>query len=81
MRINQQEMQKIKNFDGIAGMQLMGFKPKSFLKVYHNIKHSTFVQPDEKKTEGASQCTDALIKEMLRLDKIAIVKFTPRVNS
>jgi len=46
-------MKKIKNFDA-AGMKLMGFKPKSFLKVYHNIKHSYFMYPDEKKTKGSS---------------------------
>jgi ATP-dependent DNA helicase 2 subunit 1 len=59
----------------------MGFKPKSYLKVYHNLKHSYFVFPDEKKVTGSSQCTDALIKEMLKAEKIAIVKFIPRENS
>jgi ATP-dependent DNA helicase 2 subunit 1 len=46
-------MKKIKNFAPV-GMKLMGFKPKSFLKVYHNIKHSYFLHPDEKKTKGSS---------------------------
>jgi len=32
----------------------MGFKDKSFLKVYHNIKHSYFVYPDDKKAQGSS---------------------------
>ena len=73
-------MKKIKNF-APPGMKLMGFKPRSYLKIYHNIKHSYFMYPDEKKTKRASQCTDALLKEMIALDKIAIVKFTPRVNS
>jgi ATP-dependent DNA helicase 2 subunit 1 len=45
-------MKKIKNF-GPNGMKLMGFKPKSSLKIYHNIKHSYFVFPDEKKTKGS----------------------------
>jgi ATP-dependent DNA helicase 2 subunit 1 len=52
----------------------MGFKARSYLKVYHNVKHSTFVFPDEKRVLGSSQCADALIKEMLRKDKIAIVR-------
>ena len=73
-------MKKIKNF-APNGMKLVGFKPKSYLKVYHNIKHSYFMSPDEKKTKGSSQCTDALIKEMIAQDKIAIVKFVPRENS
>jgi ATP-dependent DNA helicase 2 subunit 1 len=59
----------------------MGFKDRSFLKIYHNIKHSLFVFPDEKKAVGSSQCADALIKEMIKHDKIAIVKFQPRKNS
>lgn len=78
--IQHEEIKKIKNF-APPGMKLMGFKPRSYLKVWHNIKHSYFLFPDEKKTRGASQCTDALIKEMVRQDKIAIVKMAPRVNS
>lgn len=80
MRLDQTEMRKIKNF-GTNGMKLMGFKPRKYLQVYHNIKHSYFVFPDEKTTTGAGQCADALIKEMLAQDKIAIVKLIPRENS
>jgi ATP-dependent DNA helicase 2 subunit 1 len=71
--ITQDEIKEIKKFDRV-GMTLMGFKPRSYLKVYHNVKHSTFVFPDEKRVIGSSQCADALIKEMLRKDKIAIVR-------
>jgi len=80
VRLDQAEMKKIKNF-GTNGMKLMGFKPRDYLKVYHNIKHSYFIFPDEKKTTGGGQCTDALIKEMLAQDKVAIVKLIPRENS
>lgn len=80
IRLEQEEMKKVKNFSS-PGMKLMGFKPKSFLKIYHNIKHSYFMYPDEKRTKGASACVDALIKEMISGEKIAIVKFTPRENS
>jgi ATP-dependent DNA helicase 2 subunit 1 len=66
-------MKAIRKFDKI-GMTLMGFKPKSYLKFYHNVKHSTFVYPDEKKVKGSSQCADALIKEMTKKDKVAIVR-------
>lgn len=74
------DMKKIKNFSD-QGMRLMGFKPSSFLKAYHNVRHSYFIAPDEKKSKGSSQCTDALIKELIAQDKIAIVKFLPRDNS
>ena len=66
-------MRAIKKFDKV-GMTLMGFKPRSYLKPYHNVKHSMFVYPDEKKVVGSSQCADALIKEMIRKERIAIVR-------
>ena len=62
-------------------MTLMGFKDSSFLKVYHNINHSMFVIPDEKKSAGSSACVDALLQEMLTKDKIALVKFRPKADS
>lgn len=61
-------------------MQLVGFKDKSYLKVYHNIKHSMFVYPDDKKSKGSSQLTDAMLKELVKANKVAIVKFAPRDN-
>lgn len=78
--ISADQIKAIKKFDKI-GMTLMGFKPKSYLKFYHNVKHSTFVYPDDKKVKGSSQCTDALIKEMLRKEKIAIVRVQVRENA
>lgn len=77
VRMTQKDMKQVKSID-VNGMQLMGFKDRSYLKVYHNIKHSNFIYPDEKKVTGSSQCLDAMIKEMMRKDKIAIVKFSPR---
>lgn len=59
----------------------MGFKPRKALKVFHNIKHSYFIYPDDKRITGSAQVLDALIKEMIKQDKIAIVRFTPRENS
>ena len=73
-------MRQIKKFDKV-GMTLLGFKPKSYLKHYHNVKHSMFVFPDEKKVQGSSQCADALIKEMIRKDKVAIVRVQVRENT
>ena len=74
------DVKQIKFFDTV-GMKLMGFKPKSYLKVYHNVKHSYFIYPDEKRVTGSSQVLDALIKELIKEDKIAIVRFIPRDNS
>jgi len=73
IKITNDEMNRIKKFDKV-GMTLMGFKPKTYLKVYHNVKHSVFVYPDESRVQGSSQCMDALIAEMKRKDKIALVR-------
>jgi ATP-dependent DNA helicase 2 subunit 1 len=80
VKITPEEVLKVKRF-GKLGMNLMGFKPKSYLKVYHNTKHSTFVYPDENTIKGSSQCTDALIHEMHRKEKIAIVRVQVRDNA
>lgn len=84
VRIDKHEVTKMKKAVqdiGLSGMQLMGFKDKDYLKVYHNIGHSTFVVPDEKRATGSSACVDALLKEMERKEKIAIVKFKPKDDS
>ena len=80
VKITPDEVLHVKRF-GKLGMNLMGFKPKTYLKVYHNTKHSTFVYPDENTIKGSSQCTDALIHEMHRKEKIAIVRVQVRDNA
>ena len=80
VKMTTDEMSRIKKFDKV-GMTLMGFKPKTYLKVYHNVKHSTFVYPDESRVQGSSQCMDALIAEMKRKDKIALVRVQVRDNA
>lgn len=35
---------------------LLGFKPRSLLKEYHNIKHSSFIYPDEQYVKGVCVC-------------------------
>ena len=44
----------------------MGFKPRKCLKVFHNVKHSYFIYPDDKRITGSQQVADALIKEMIK---------------
>jgi ATP-dependent DNA helicase 2 subunit 1 len=80
VNIGPEDVKQVKFFDSV-GMKLMGFKPKKKLKVFHNVKHSYFIYPDEKRITGSQQVVDALIKEMIQLDKVAIVRFIPRENS
>ena len=74
---SKEDMMNIKNIDNF-GMKLMGFKDKSSIKPYYNIRSSYFIYPDENLSEGASQLFDALIKQLLAKDKIALVKFVSR---
>ena len=39
-------MNKIKNLEE-PGMTLMGFKPKTYIKPYYNLRSSYFLYPDE----------------------------------
>jgi len=72
-----EDMKNIKNLD-THGMKLMGFKDKSSIKPYYNYRSSYFIYPEENLTEGASELFDALIKQLLAKDKVAIVKFISR---
>mmetsp|Transcript_28758 Transcript_28758/g.25875 ORF Transcript_28758/g.25875 Transcript_28758/m.25875 type:complete len:396 (+) Transcript_28758:39-1226(+) len=56
-----EDIAEIKKFDD-PGIKLMGFKPKSRIKSYHNIRSSYFMYPDEDRITGSSQMVDALIK-------------------
>eukprot|EP01017_Pseudomicrothorax_dubius_P017726 TRINITY_DN1989_c0_g1_i5.p1 TRINITY_DN1989_c0_g1~~TRINITY_DN1989_c0_g1_i5.p1 ORF type:complete len:478 (+),score=131.50 TRINITY_DN1989_c0_g1_i5:857-2290(+) len=80
IRFNKEEMQHIKKFD-TPSLKLMGFKPRSRLKDYHNIRTSYFLYPDEDRFIGSGQLAHGLITEMLRKDQIAIVRFVPRSTS
>jgi len=74
------DVNEIKKFDE-PSMKLMGFKPRSRVKAYHNIRSSYFLYPDDERVSGSSQVVDAMIKQMIAKDKIAIVRFVPRATS
>lgn len=48
-----EDVRQIKAYD-TPGLKLLGFKSLETLKVYHNIKPSYFVYPDEAKIKGSS---------------------------
>ena len=51
--LNSDEMKKIKSLE-TPGLRLMGFKPRSYLKLYHNYRSSYFLYPDEERVKGSS---------------------------
>ncbi|KYQ90183.1 ATP-dependent DNA helicase [Tieghemostelium lacteum] len=74
------EMDQIKSMDRV-GLTLLGFKPSSTLKIHQMIKHSSFIVPDETYIRGSTCAFVALLEQMLKSDKIAICRFTPRVST
>lgn len=75
--ISENDMKKIKHFED-PGMRLLGFKSRTSLKVYQNIRPSYFIYPDEKVMRGSSQTFHAMIKSLVKKEKIAIVRFVAR---
>ncbi|KAG2386546.1 hypothetical protein C9374_002290 [Naegleria lovaniensis] len=68
----------IKNEYTQPGIKLLGFKPKSRLKVYHNYKSSGFLYPNDHKIQGSLLSLSAIHKKMIEMDKIAICRFIQR---
>lgn len=67
------ELHTIKNFLN-NGFTLIGFKPKSVLKKYHNKTTSIFLVPDDDAIQNSSCALDALILRMIQKDQIAIAR-------
>ena len=80
INFGKQDVEDIKKFDE-PGLKLMGFKPKNKIKHYYNFKSSYFIYPDDERITGSSQLADALIKQLIAKDKVAIVRFVPRRTS
>jgi ATP-dependent DNA helicase 2 subunit 1 len=77
---DKEDILKLRTF-GSKGMKLMGFKPRSRLKVYQNICSSGFVYPKDGSISGSSSAFSALHKKMLEMNKIAICRFIARERS
>ncbi|CAO2830731.1 unnamed protein product [Amaranthus hypochondriacus] len=54
---------------------LLGFKPLSCLKDYHNLKPSTFLFPTDEEMIGSTKIFIALHRSMLRLRRFAVAFF------
>lgn len=75
-----QELNEIKVLDQSC-IRLMGFKPREYLKPHHNIKHSSFIYPDEQAIKGSTLIFTALWDRMINMNKIAICKMTARAST
>mmetsp|Transcript_18828 Transcript_18828/g.32148 ORF Transcript_18828/g.32148 Transcript_18828/m.32148 type:complete len:670 (-) Transcript_18828:529-2538(-) len=75
-----EELKSLKNFCQ-PGLQLIGFKQRSFLKNWHNLSHSSFVRPSEIDVQGSTRAFKALLESMLQRDRVAICQFTRSKSS
>lgn len=65
------ELSEIKRIS-TGHLRLLGFKPLSCLKDYHNLRPSTFVYPSDKEVVGSTCIFIALHQSMLRLKRFAV---------
>ncbi|GAX73086.1 hypothetical protein CEUSTIGMA_g539.t1 [Chlamydomonas eustigma] len=58
-----------------VGLLLLGFKPRSHLRDYHQASHSSFLRPDEGEIGGSVTAFKALLDAMIREDKVAVCRY------
>jgi ATP-dependent DNA helicase 2 subunit 1 len=77
---DKEEIQRLSNISE-QGLRVLGFKPKSRLKIYQNFRSSLFAYPNDKLISGSSSAFSALLKKMIEMEKIAICTLTQRKAS
>lgn len=71
------ELKEMKDF-GPSAIRLIGFRDADELKVHHNVKHSSFLQPDEEVVGGSTPVFAALVQKMEAKGVIALASVIPR---
>ncbi len=66
--------QKVDDPSDNAVMHVIGFRDRSKLKTYHNIRTSYFIGADDEHVLNSSQVLDALIVTLLEKDQMAVVR-------
>ncbi|DBA83496.1 hypothetical protein WJX79_009209 [Trebouxia sp. C0005] len=69
-----EELQEIKSVQP-KGLRLLGFKSRSMLKHYHQLRSPTFLYPDERSMSGSTQTFIAFHATMLKKQRMAICSF------
>lgn len=80
LKFDKDEAKSLKVIDR-PGITVLGFKPRSALKDYHNLKYPSFIYPDEAAVAGSTVLFTSLLDRMIKLDKIAIVNIVARSNA
>ncbi|CAA7056686.1 unnamed protein product [Microthlaspi erraticum] len=71
IKFTTEELSQIKRIS-TGHLRLLGFKPLSCLKDYHNLKPSTFLYPSDKEVIGSTRAFIALHRSMLQLGRFAV---------
>ncbi|KAJ3501671.1 hypothetical protein NMY22_g18843 [Coprinellus aureogranulatus] len=64
-----------------TGIKLLGFKDRSELRFEDNVKHSSFLYPDEMAYSGSKRTFSALLKSMIRKKKVGLALALTRRNA
>ncbi|KAL0576791.1 ATP-dependent DNA helicase II subunit 1 [Marasmius crinis-equi] len=76
--------EEIRNFRTLGMspiIKLLGFKDRSELAFEDNVKHSVFIYPDEMAYSGSKRTFSALLKSMIKKNKMGLVLALTRRNS
>ncbi|EIW83647.1 Ku DNA-binding complex, Ku70 subunit [Coniophora puteana RWD-64-598 SS2] len=76
-----EEVRSFRTLELEPGLKLLGFKDRNELAFEDNVKHSTFIYPDEQKYAGSRRTFTAMLKVMLEKDKIGLVRALLRKNA
>ena len=75
------EVRSFRTLDLEPGLKLLGFKDRSELAFEDNVRHSTFIYPDEDAYAGSRRTFAALLSSMVKKGKIGIVRALTRRNA
>ncbi|PWN37744.1 Ku DNA-binding complex, Ku70 subunit [Meira miltonrushii] len=78
VRFSPGEMRKLRSFGQLPSIRIIGFKPRSELHFYENVKHAYFIYPSDAQWQNSQRAFGALLESMASKDKIAIAIFAPR---
>ncbi|KAI5829540.1 ku70-like protein [Schizophyllum commune Tattone D] len=76
-----EEVKKFRTLGLEPGIKLLGFKDADTLAFEDNIKHSHFIYPDELAYSGSKRTFSALLKSLIKKNKIGLVRVLTRRNA
>ncbi|WFD18604.1 ATP-dependent DNA helicase II subunit 1 [Malassezia caprae] len=76
-----EEIKALRQFGCLPGLSLLGFKDRSTVHFYENIKHAYFLYPSDLEHPGSKRTFSALLTSMLSKNKVALCLFLPRENA